>query len=418
MGKQKKIGRNDPCPCGSGKKFKNCCGQLNDIKPIYEDPFLHYSQLMSSAKLKLDNYYKDNLRKHRKTFQTQFARFTTKNTLIKNHESIFSDWVWFDILDDDGLSVAGNYLRENRDYMEAPLRECLEAMDRSYISVYRVIGCRESVMYVNDIFLNINYQIILKEPLALAENDPEVLLLARLIQLPDANVFSGMVFMIENKALQDEFIKEHVDYVHILYGLDYNHLLKENGEIIYGIFEHAAEKVLVNLADMRAATLTENDIAAMRNKLNEDDQYILQHETAGLSWYKSVTDSPGYSRIILGDHVLISCADVLEDVTKQIQYINTILPDQELRVIHSTLLQSPPDPEYSTFWFTVLKDREFEKWIITPHGEFNGLTPKEKIKEDNGLDSIIQLLEKHIASAEYEEERELLEYIKDRCLEI
>ena len=22
---QKKIGRNDPCPCGSGKKFKKCC---------------------------------------------------------------------------------------------------------------------------------------------------------------------------------------------------------------------------------------------------------------------------------------------------------------------------------------------------------------------------------------------------------
>jgi uncharacterized protein len=23
-----KIGRNDPCPCGSGKKFKHCCGQI------------------------------------------------------------------------------------------------------------------------------------------------------------------------------------------------------------------------------------------------------------------------------------------------------------------------------------------------------------------------------------------------------
>jgi uncharacterized protein len=21
-----KVGRNDPCPCGSGKKFKQCCG--------------------------------------------------------------------------------------------------------------------------------------------------------------------------------------------------------------------------------------------------------------------------------------------------------------------------------------------------------------------------------------------------------
>ena len=22
-----KVGRNDPCPCGSGKKFKHCCGR-------------------------------------------------------------------------------------------------------------------------------------------------------------------------------------------------------------------------------------------------------------------------------------------------------------------------------------------------------------------------------------------------------
>ena len=21
-----KVGRNDPCPCGSGRKFKKCCG--------------------------------------------------------------------------------------------------------------------------------------------------------------------------------------------------------------------------------------------------------------------------------------------------------------------------------------------------------------------------------------------------------
>jgi preprotein translocase subunit SecA len=26
---KKKPGRNDPCPCGSGKKYKKCCG-MND----------------------------------------------------------------------------------------------------------------------------------------------------------------------------------------------------------------------------------------------------------------------------------------------------------------------------------------------------------------------------------------------------
>jgi preprotein translocase subunit SecA len=25
-----KIGRNEPCPCGSGKKYKNCCGKASD----------------------------------------------------------------------------------------------------------------------------------------------------------------------------------------------------------------------------------------------------------------------------------------------------------------------------------------------------------------------------------------------------
>lgn len=25
--KEKKVGRNDPCPCGSGKKYKQCCGK-------------------------------------------------------------------------------------------------------------------------------------------------------------------------------------------------------------------------------------------------------------------------------------------------------------------------------------------------------------------------------------------------------
>ena len=24
--KGEKVGRNDPCPCGSGKKYKKCCG--------------------------------------------------------------------------------------------------------------------------------------------------------------------------------------------------------------------------------------------------------------------------------------------------------------------------------------------------------------------------------------------------------
>ena len=27
-----KVGRNDPCPCGSGRKYKKCCQESFDVK--------------------------------------------------------------------------------------------------------------------------------------------------------------------------------------------------------------------------------------------------------------------------------------------------------------------------------------------------------------------------------------------------
>jgi tetratricopeptide (TPR) repeat protein len=33
-----KIGRNDPCPCGSGKKYKRCCLKLHQATRPTEDP--------------------------------------------------------------------------------------------------------------------------------------------------------------------------------------------------------------------------------------------------------------------------------------------------------------------------------------------------------------------------------------------
>ncbi|GHV58953.1 protein translocase subunit SecA [Campylobacterota bacterium] len=34
---EKKIGRNDPCPCGSGKKYKNCCGMSGPKRGIFAE---------------------------------------------------------------------------------------------------------------------------------------------------------------------------------------------------------------------------------------------------------------------------------------------------------------------------------------------------------------------------------------------
>lgn len=33
-GKIMAVGRNDPCPCGSGQKFKNCCLQKQNVEEM------------------------------------------------------------------------------------------------------------------------------------------------------------------------------------------------------------------------------------------------------------------------------------------------------------------------------------------------------------------------------------------------
>ena len=48
----KKPGRNDPCPCGSGAKYKNCCGknkQNNNFKRLFGVSFIMQKERMYDA---------------------------------------------------------------------------------------------------------------------------------------------------------------------------------------------------------------------------------------------------------------------------------------------------------------------------------------------------------------------------------
>ena len=36
-----KVGRNDPCPCGSGKKFKKCCEEKVKSKKFEAKPIIN-----------------------------------------------------------------------------------------------------------------------------------------------------------------------------------------------------------------------------------------------------------------------------------------------------------------------------------------------------------------------------------------
>lgn len=46
-----KVGRNDPCPCGSGKKFKKCCEAKMSRKSMSERKIENQTAIQKSAGL-------------------------------------------------------------------------------------------------------------------------------------------------------------------------------------------------------------------------------------------------------------------------------------------------------------------------------------------------------------------------------
>ena len=55
-----KIGRNEPCPCGSGKKYKNCCYSKNTSVDFVPDD-AEFITNKKGAKIYLDESYQPKL---------------------------------------------------------------------------------------------------------------------------------------------------------------------------------------------------------------------------------------------------------------------------------------------------------------------------------------------------------------------
>ena len=52
-----KIGRNDPCPCGSGKKYKRCCIDREDDLDFINPSNFSKTIKKQGVRLKLNNVY-------------------------------------------------------------------------------------------------------------------------------------------------------------------------------------------------------------------------------------------------------------------------------------------------------------------------------------------------------------------------
>lgn len=412
-----KIGRNDPCPCGSGKKFKNCCLALDDGAGT--DLFTRYSQAIASVKLKLDQEFKAEIKKVRKSAQQNFLYYTVNNQLPAEHESLFSDWLWFDMTDSEGTTLAMDYLNQHAAFMPAALQDCLSALASSCLSVYEPGSSGDGFMEIRDIFSNVTKRVILKEDLEEDLRTKSYLLLGRLVALTEGNVFSGMVLATDNNNGQEQYMVKHLQYLQELKNEPaVTTLLKSHAELLYGLFDHAYHKKHILINDIRVLKLPGEETAdSLQEKLDASARLSFVHDLEDLHWYKAV-DEQGLQRIARGTDFVISCISSLDNLDSWQDIVGDRLPGiREWQIVNTRFLRQSPPAELVPVWFNVMRELETERWLHTPHRELDNKTPLEQLEEEDGQEKVLKMLDLFASRLDDGNEgMDLIDYMRRRIL--
>ena len=162
-----KVGRNEPCPCGSGKKFKQCCMHDRQTEPPEELRWRRVRRAIESMANSLLDYGGKRCgpmllaEAWESFYPTEEEDDYDPQT---QHMPVFMPWLFFDWRPDpqdtvleaavlDGLTLAQAYLRDHARRAEPLMVEYMEACCAAPFSFYDVVSARPGKgVTVRDIF--------------------------------------------------------------------------------------------------------------------------------------------------------------------------------------------------------------------------------------------------------------------------
>lgn len=150
-----KIGRNEPCPCGSGKKYKNCCSrsmtsaQLNKIVLAG-----HHQEHL--AKFSFDHYSEEIGKRTREYIE----QYSIDHKFEQTYANLIVCWEMFHSIVKDGKSPIDLYLEEVTGKEKPEMMELLGRWKQSNPSLYRVSEkLNRNTFTVNDLFTEKEYSV-------------------------------------------------------------------------------------------------------------------------------------------------------------------------------------------------------------------------------------------------------------------
>lgn len=145
------IGRNDPCPCGSGKKYKKCClkkDTANQLTTIQKEQF-HQQKHVLFGKLR---HFVDECTTFEQFHQLkiEFKQRTKGQVVKEEEEGFFIYWLYFVYRFSNGLRLIEWFYEENAQRLSNEERNRIKEWTSLQPRLLQAIEHSKSEVYFQD----------------------------------------------------------------------------------------------------------------------------------------------------------------------------------------------------------------------------------------------------------------------------
>lgn len=211
-----KIGRNEPCPCGSGKKFKKCCGQYNshyialpdDLKTGTKlDLYMELINVVMMYGQKIAQFEKDGkeLVKTYGSFEKRYKPGTDGGI----NDSLFLNWINFDYRFGKSGETVCERLLQSPDIaaLGEPGASIIKNMSQSYHAFYEIKGMIDNRIFLEELGSGAKWKMICVEEHHKEDIMPGVIWFVRFVGSTDKAYALGEPYIFDPDA-KDTFKNE------------------------------------------------------------------------------------------------------------------------------------------------------------------------------------------------------------------
>jgi SEC-C motif len=425
------VGRNDPCPCGSGKKYKKCC--LNkSFSQVGKEDSIRHALVQELLKLFRQRFHHEGFEDAVALFWDDFnpAEFLRED-FLENAEINFWEWVVHDWADEvSGKSLVDLYL-ENKRAVSLDERRILTVLKNSVLSLYEVQEVFPGKgLLLKDLLRGGQYDV--REKAATRHLAKWDILATRLLEVDGLHIMSGAGYpypiRFKHDILQD-VLSEYRRYSKKASDADMDSFLKANGEI----FNFYWYDLIKNPPKFKLATTDREPMVISKAYYGFEDKASVvealkrieafQEEENGFAWL-GVRNKDGNAmllgRVFFDRETLILECNSKERLKRGKELMQEHLPGikhkadsyediyKHLESLKEKPVKQPPGDipfEVQQEAYTKFMECHCRKWLTEKIPALGGKTPRQAVRSKNGREQVKELL-KSFENAEEHNKKE------------